>query len=277
MMRCESIAISAAAVLAWIFSGASSPVNFQAAALPNELRVCSDPNNLPFSNKSGEGFENKIAELIAKDVHKKPSYVYEIQGENFIKNTLDAGRCDIVMGLPVGFAQALLTKPYYASQYSFVYRADRKLALHSIKDARLAKLKIGVHLLGDSDSPPVQAFTREGIVRNIVGFMIQGDTSKPNPPARLIEAVAHGDVDVAAVWGPLGGYFAKRSAVPLEVVPITDVKAFAPLAFRYEIAMGVRMGNDALKAQLNTIIAQRHAQITRILQDYGIPLDDGGR
>jgi mxaJ protein len=180
------------------------------------------------------------------------------------------------MGLPAGFDQALLTKSYYVSQYVFVYRAERKLALHSIKDKRLATLKIGVHLLGDADTPPVQALTQEGIVENVVGFMIYGDVSKPNPPARLIEAVENGDIDIAAVWGPFGGYFAKRSAVPLEVVPIQDVDAFAPLAFRYQMAIGVSLGAESLRSQLNDIIARRRVEIRKILLDYGIPLADSG-
>jgi mxaJ protein len=272
----RSLLVRAAAALAFFFGGASSPMNVKPQPLADDLRICSDPNNLPFSNRNGEGFENKIAELIAKDLHKHVAYVYEVQRDNFIKNTLNAGRCDVVMGLPAGFDQALLTDSYYMSQYVFVYRAERKLALHSIKDKRLATLKIGVHLLGDADTPPVQALTQEGIVQNVVGFMIYGDVSKPNPPARLIEAVENGDIDIAAVWGPFGGYFAKRSAVPLKVVPIQDVEAFAPLAFRYEMAIGVRLDAESLRSQLNDIIARRRVEIRKILLDYGIPLADSG-
>jgi len=268
MTRITTLSIVA---FASIFGMASAPLNFR-AAVKDELRVCADPNNLPFSNRNDDGFENRIAELVARDLHRPLSYVFAIQRDNFVKKTLNAGLCDLVIGLPVGFDEADLTRPYYESEYAFVYRADRKLALHSIRDKRLSKLKIGVHLIGDADTPPIAALTRQGIVRNVVGYMMYGDTSRPNPPARLIEAVENGSVDVAAVWGPLGGYFAKHSPVPLEVTPITDVSGFGPLLFKYQIAMGVRYGDDALKAQLNRILVNRKAEIRNILQNYGVPL-----
>jgi quinoprotein dehydrogenase-associated probable ABC transporter substrate-binding protein len=265
------IATLSMVAISLIFGMASAPVNFRAAA-KDELRVCADPNNLPFSNKSREGFENRIAELVARDLNRPLTYVFAIQRDNFVKKTLNAGLCDLVIGLPVGFDQADLTRPYYQSEYAFVYRADRKLGLHSMRDKRLSELKIGVHLIGDADTPPVAALTRQGIVRNVVGFMMYGDTSRPNPPARLIEAVENGSVDVAAVWGPLGGYFAKHSPVPLEVSPITDVSGFSPLKFRYQMAMGVRHGDDLLKSQLNQIITSRNAEIRNILISYGVPV-----
>jgi ABC-type amino acid transport substrate-binding protein len=118
----------------------------------------------------------------------------------------------------------------------------------------------------------MQALSREGIVQNVVGFMIFGDYSKPNPPARLIEAVEKGDLDVAAVWGPLGGYFAKHSPVPLDVVPIADANEFTPLVFAYRMAMGVRQGDVALKTALNGVIARRHDEIRNLLANYGVPL-----
>lgn len=229
------IATLAIAVFALPFGSASAPVNFH-QAVKNELRVCADPNNLPFSNRNGEGFENRIAQLVARNLHRPLSYVFAIQRDNFVDKTLNAGLCDLVISLPVGFDAADLTIPYYRSQYVFVYRADRKLALHSMRDSRLSKLRIGVHLIGDADTPPMMALTRQGIVKNVAGFMMYGDTSRANPPARLIEAVENGSIDVAAVWGPLGGYFAKHSAVPLDVVPITDVQGFAPAVFQYRIA-----------------------------------------
>jgi mxaJ protein len=260
-------------IFAAVFGMASAPVNFH-PAVAGELRVCADPNNLPFSNRKGEGFENRIAEILARDLHRPLTYVFEIQRNKFLQNTLNAGRCDVVIGVPLGVDEAELTAPYYATEYVFVYRADRRLALHSIRDPRLKQLKIGVHLLGDADTPPVEALSRQGIVRNVAGFMIYGDTSRPNPPARIIEAVQNGTIDVAAVWGPLGGYFAKRASVPLEVIPITDVSAFAPIPFRYAIAMGVRHGDDKLRAQLNTIISNRRTELRNVLITYGVPLAD---
>lgn len=273
MTRFATLSVAA---FAMVFGSASAPVNFH-QAVKDELRVCADPNNLPFSNRAGEGFENKIAQLVARDLHRPLRYVFAIQRDNFIDRTLNAGLCDLVIALPAGFGAADLTEPYYQSEYAFVYRADRRLDLHSIKDKRLSKLKIGVHLIGDADTPPLAALTQEGIVQNVVGFMMYGDTSRPNPPARLIEAVENGTVDVAAVWGPLGGYFAKHSPVPLDVAPITDVSGFAPLNFHYRIAMGVRHGDDGLKRQLNSIIARRRGEIRNILIGYGVPLEDSAK
>jgi mxaJ protein len=262
-----------AALFLLMFGTASAPVAFRPAAA-SELRVCADPNNLPFSNAKGEGFENRLAALVARDLKKKVTYVFEMQREHFVKDTLNAGRCDVVMGVPMGFDEADLTRPYYRSAYVFVYRTDRNFGLRSIKDARLKSLKIGVHLMGAGDTPPVQALGREGIVQNVVGYMIYGDTSKPNPPARLIEAVEKGDIDVAAVWGPLGGYFAKHSRVGLAVVPIADTDSFAPLVFGYDIAMGVRRGDRTLRAQLDRIIQNRRAEIRNLLLAYGVPLTE---
>ena len=263
-------AAPAVALCLLLFGAASAPVGFRQAG--DELRVCADPNNLPFSNARSEGFENKLAELVGRDLHKSVRYVWTPERENFINKTLAKGECDVVIGAPEGLEGLDATRPYYASTYAFVYRSDRKLKLNALKDARLKRLKIGVHLLGDAETPAMQALSREGIVQNVVGFMILGDYAKANPPARLIEAVEKGDVDVALVWGPLGGYFAKHSPVPLEVVPIADAKEFAPLIFTYRIAMGVRQGDAALKAALDGVIARREGEIRNLLANYGVPL-----
>jgi hypothetical protein len=153
----------------------------------------------------------------------------------------------------------------------FVYRADHDLHLHSLRDARLRQLKIGVHLIGDDDLPPVIALGEQGIIDNVRGFMIYGDYAQANPPARLLEAVAANRIDVAVVWGPLAGFFAKESAVPLRVVPIDDAGSFAPLPFRYAIAMGVRQEDVALRDRLDRLIGRERAKILATLRDYGVP------
>jgi quinoprotein dehydrogenase-associated probable ABC transporter substrate-binding protein len=247
-----------------------APATAQAA----DLRVCADPNNLPFSNRAGQGFENKIAERLAQDFHARLTYAWAKQGENFIKHTLKAGKCDVMLSAPMGLDEVATTEPYYASTYVFVSRRDANLELASLTDPRLHKLRIGVHLIGDDATPPAIALGNQGIVNNVTGFMIFGDYSKPNPPARLIEAVASRKVDVAAVWGPLGGYFAEQSPVPLAVVPITGTARFAPLVFRYAIAMGVRKDDLALRDKLNTAIAHDKKAIRAILESYGVPLVD---
>jgi mxaJ protein len=242
------------------------------AAQAGVLRVCSDPNNLPFSNRAGQGFENKIADLVARDLGDHVEYTFAAQHETFIKRTLNANKCDVLIGVPVGMDEVDETRPYYASTYVFVYRKGGNFDLTSLTDLRLHKLKIGVHLIDGDDAPPELALGQEGIVDNVSGFMIYGDYAKPNPPARLIEAVEKGNIDVAAVWGPLGGYFAKHSPVALTVAPMTDTAQFKPLVFRYAIAMGVRKGDSALRDQLDGVIEREQPAIRNILQSYGVPL-----
>ncbi|HEY6579265.1 MAG TPA: quinoprotein dehydrogenase-associated putative ABC transporter substrate-binding protein [Rhizomicrobium sp.] len=236
------------------------------------LRVCADPNNLPFSNRARAGFEDRIAELAAHDLHDRLAFAYALQNERFIKRTLDAGKCDVLIGAPAGLGEIETTRPYYASTYVFVSRKADALALASFADPRLRKLRIGVHLIGDDSTPPALALGEEGIVDNVRGFLIYGDFAKPNPPARLIEAVETDKVDVAAVWGPLGGYFARSALVPLAVTPVTDGARFAPLQFTFPIAMGVRKGDDGLRRQLDAFIAREAPAIRKILEDYGVPL-----
>jgi mxaJ protein len=248
-------------------------VGAMAHAAGRELRVCADPNNLPFSNDKEEGFENRIAELLAHELGAELSYTWWAQRRGFIRNTLRAGTCDLVIGVPADYELVETTDPYYRSVYVYVYRADRGLDLHSMRDPRLRDLRIGVHLIGDdgANPPPAHALGEQGIVDNVVGYMIYGDYREPNPPARIVEAVARGELDVAAVWGPIGGYFAKQASVPLEAVPITDTAAFAPLRFEFGIAMGVRKGEHAFREELNTILQRRRHDIDRLLDAYGVP------
>jgi quinoprotein dehydrogenase-associated probable ABC transporter substrate-binding protein len=242
------------------------------AAQAGALRVCADPNNMPFSNRAGQGFENRIAALVARDLGDTVTYTFAAEHEAFVKHTLDAGKCDVVMGVPVGYDEVDETQPYYASTYVFVSRRNDRVSVSTLTDPRLRKLRIGVHLLAGDDQPPEIALGEEGIVDNVSGFMINGDRSRPDPAARLIEAVANKEVDVAAAWGPLAGYYAKRSPVPLTVVPITGTERFAPLRFRFAIAMGVRKGDDALRRKLDAILVQDRRAITAILRSYGVPL-----
>ena len=242
------------------------------AAQAGTLRVCSEPNNLPFSNKAGQGFENKIADIVARDMGDRVEYTWALQNDRFIKHTLDAHKCDVMMGVSVGMDSVETTRPYYASTYVFVSRKKDDLAVTSLADPRLHKLKIGVHLIGDDSTPPTMALGQEGIVDNVHGYMIYGDFAKANPPARLIEAVEKKDVDIAAVWGPLGGYFAKGSPVALRVTPITDTRRFAPLQFQFAIAMGVRKGDTALRDRLDAVIAREQPAIRNILRSYGVPM-----
>lgn len=241
----------------------------------DDFRVCADPNNLPFSNRSAAGFENKIAEIIAADLGKKVSYAWRPQRRAFIRNTLKEGACDIIMGVPASFEMVATSRPYYRSTYVFVYRSDRGYGpLTSIRDPRLKHLSIGVQLIGDDgyNTPPAHALSQQGIITNLVGYTVYGDYRQPNPPARIIDAVADGTVDVAAVWGPLAGYFAARAPVPLTLAPITETAGFKPLLFQYDIAVGVRKQDTALKAQIDGALERHRADIDDLLKQYGVPL-----
>jgi mxaJ protein len=249
------------------------------AGEPDDLRVCADPNNLPFSNRAGEGFENKLAEMVAQKLGKSVVYTWWAQRRGFIRHTLKAGDCDLVMGVPAQYDLVETTRPYYRSTYVFVSQTARHLRLNAIDDPQLRGLAIGVHLIGDdgNNTPPAHALGQQGIIDNVRGFMIYGDYREPDPPARLIEAVEHGEIDVAAAWGPLAGYVAKTSTVPLTVTPIAAGERFAPQQFQFEIAMGVRKGDHALRDRLNDFIAQSDSEIAALLADYGVPLAENPR
>jgi mxaJ protein len=247
------------------------------AAEPKTLRVCADPNNLPFSNRAGEGFENKLAEMVAQSFGEALSYTWWAQRRGFIRHTLKAGDCDLVMGVPAHYDLVETTRPYYRSTYVFVSQTARHLQLDAIDSPQLRSLTIGVHLIGDdgNNTPPAHALGEQGIVDNVRGFMIYGDYRQPDPPARLIEAVEHAEIDLAAAWGPLAGYAAKQSTVPLTVTPIIASERFAPQQFQFDIAMGVRKGDHDLRDRLNEFIALKSGEITALLTSYGVPLVAG--
>jgi mxaJ protein len=267
-----AFAIGSAAAL--VHPAAAADSGWQAAEDKPALRVCADPNNLPFSNKAQAGFENKLADLIAAEFHEPVVYEWHAQRRGFIRETLKAKRCDVVMGVPRGYDLVETTRPYYRSTYVFVSRAERHVDIQSLKDPRLHTLKVGVQLIGDDgfNTPPAHALAAQGIIDNVVGFPVYGDYRQPNPPAAIVKAVERGDIDIAAVWGPLAGYFAQRSTVPLTVKAMTDTESFSPLIFQYDIAMGVRKGDDELRGKLDAIIAEKRPEIDALLKSYGIPL-----
>ncbi|RWO80367.1 MAG: quinoprotein dehydrogenase-associated putative ABC transporter substrate-binding protein [Mesorhizobium sp.] len=249
-----------------------------AIASPRELRVCADPNNMPFSNAAGQGFENRIAEIIATDLGAKLTYTWWAQRRGFIRNTLKAGLCDLVPGTPANLEMLRTTTPYYRSSYVFVTRQDGP-DVASFNDPRLPELRIGVQLIGDdgANSPPVQALGRRGIVGHLIGYPVYGDYSAPNPPARIVEAVANGEIDLAVVWGPLAGYFAKRQKVSLRITPVTPRIDGPQLPLMYDISMGVRREDDALRGDVNSALARHKAEIDAVLAQYGVPrLDMAG-
>jgi mxaJ protein len=242
------------------------------AAAP--LRVCSDPNNLPYSNRQLQGFENKIAELIARDMGMEPSYFWYPQREKFFHKTLDSRACDLVMGVPAGFDKVSATRPYYRSTYVFVSRRDRNLRIYSLDDPRLRDLRIGVQVLGEqSDSlPPVRALASRGIISNLVGYSIFGsDLAKENPSAEQIDAVSNHTVDLAIAWGPVAGYLARNSKVALDITPIDSDAKNPEIPFTFGIGIGVREGDTVLRQRLDEELSRRHREIEQILRSYGVP------
>jgi mxaJ protein len=241
------------------------------AARAEEFRVCADPGNLPYSNSAGEGFENKLAELLAQEFGQSLAYEWHRQGRGFVRNTLKAGKCDVRMSAPVGYDLVDTTRPYYRSAYVFVARKDRGLDIHSIRDPRLHSLTIGVPILGDNNAaaPPALALAQLGVVDNVRGFMVHG-------PSDPIDAVLAGDIDIAAVWGPTLG---RRDQSGLTIAPIEDAEGFAPLRFAFDIALGVRKGDEQRRNRLNQALTERAEVIQGLLRAYGLPLvaEGGGR
>jgi mxaJ protein len=244
-----------------------------ALATPSPLRVCADPNNLPFTNDRLEGFENRLATLLARDLGTKVEYTWWAQRRGFLRHTLNAKLCDVVMGLPPQMDGAATTQPYYRSTYVFVTQHSRHLRISGFDDAALRTLRIGVQLVGDdgANSPPAHALSRRGIVRNLVGYSVYGDYRTNSPPSAIIAAVARGDVDVAAAWGPLAGYFAARQSIALDVVPVTPQQDGPYLPQAFDIAMGVRRGDTARLDVLNRFITARRGEIDALLAEYHVP------
>jgi mxaJ protein len=242
------------------------------ATAPADLRVCADPNALPHSNGQREGFENAIVELIAADLGRTVRYTWWPQRRGFVRHTLRARECDVIAGVPAGYELTLTTAPYYRSTYVFVQRADSPARVRSLDDPMLRRLRVGVQLVGDDgvNTPPAHALTGRGIVDNVRGYTVYGDYREPSPAAAVVHAVARGEVDVALVWGPLAGYFATRAPVPLTIAPLAPAPE-PPLSFTFEIAMGVRKGDRALRDEIDAALSRRRDDVVRILDAYGVP------
>ena len=237
-----------------------------------ELRVCADPNNLPFSNAAGEGFENKIVELIAADLDARLSYTWWPQRRGFIRNTLGAGLCDLVSGIATGVEMLRPTRPYYRSGYVFVTKTDGR-EIESLDDPILRDLKIGVQLVGEDGSspPPAHALAQRGLFDNVRGFLVYGDYRTPNPAAGIMAAVADGTIDVAIVWGPLAGYFAKPQSVPLKLTLVKPEVDGPRLPMAFDISMGVRKEDQALRNEINSALVRLKPQIDAILAHFRVP------
>ena len=263
----SSVCRSLGALLAIVALWASAPIAL------SPLRVCADPNNMPFSNERGEGFENRIATLVARDVHRPLEYFWLPQRRGFLRNSLNAGRCDVVIGVPAQYGLLQPTRSYYRSAYVFVSRRDHHLQIDSFDAPSLRSLTIGIQMTGDdyNNPPAAEALASRHIIQNIRGFTIYGDYSRPDPQREIVDAVADGRVDVAVVWGPLAGYYAQRASTPLDVRPVAAMTS-SPSRFTFDIAMGVRRDDTRLRATLDDVIARRGNEMRQVLRAYGVPL-----
>jgi quinoprotein dehydrogenase-associated probable ABC transporter substrate-binding protein len=233
-----------------------------------ELRVCADPANLPYSQRDESGFENRIARLVADDLGMRLSWFWQEQTRGFVRKTMGAGECDLFVGVPAGFDKVLRTKPYYRSTYVAVTRRGAP-PFAGFDPGQLRGRRFGVQLIGNdlAASPPGYALAEGGAVDNVTGFLVYGDGPAGK---RMVDAVAGGSIDVALVWGPQAGWFARRAAVPLAVAPVQAPAGLA-MPFEYAIAMGVRKGDTALRDRLDELLVRRKADIDAILDEYAVP------
>jgi mxaJ protein len=269
---------SAAAVLCWVpvvcaLSGHACADPPRDAETRHELVVCVDPNNLPFSSRDGSGFENKLAELVAKDMGVRLRYVWWAQRRGYVRNTLTEAKCDLWPGVASGLERVLTTKPYYRSTYVFVSRAESKLDGLTLDDPRLRQVPVGVQMIGNDamNTPPAHALARRGIVQNVRGYSVYGDYERPNPPARIVAAVATGEIEVGLIWGPLAGYFANRAPTRLRIEPVTPAVDAGVWPMAYDISMGISRSEPRLRARIDEILSTDKSVIEKILDAYHVP------
>jgi quinoprotein dehydrogenase-associated probable ABC transporter substrate-binding protein len=232
------------------------------------LRVCADPGNMPFSNVKAEGFENKIAELLAARLGVEVKYTWFPQATGFLRNTLRARRCDVVIGIASGAELVLNTNPYYRSAYVMVTRKADGIAVGRLDDPALKSLKIGLI----AGTPPAAVIAQNGLMAHARPYDLVVDTRIDSPSRRMVADLAAGSIDVALLWGPLGGYFAAQHGDALAVTPLVHEAISSRMD--YYIAMGVRPGETRWKHDLETLILENRDQITAILREYHVPLLD---
>jgi quinoprotein dehydrogenase-associated probable ABC transporter substrate-binding protein len=240
---------------------------------PKVLRVCADPHNLPFSNDKGEGFENKLAELFAEKLHKKLDYMYFPQATGFVRMTLGAHRCDVIMGFPQGDDLVQGTNPYYRTAYALVAKQGSGLdEVTALEDERLKGKQIGIV----AGTPPATNMAVNGLMANARPYQLMVDTRLDSSAEAMIADLMSGKIDAGILWGPMAGFYAKKANPPLHVTPLVKEKTGPRLAFR--IGLGVRAADQNWKRLLNRLIQENQPAINKILLDYGVPLlDDNDR
>ncbi len=260
-LRARGLAFSA-------FVLASGPVAAQTSDTVDrsELKVCADPSNLPFSDDKKEGFENKIAELMGGELGLKVDYAWFPQVIGFVRNTLRAHLCDLVMGTVAGDEIMQTTNPYYFTTYVMFYRSDKDLAVEGVQDARLTGLRLGVV----AGTPPADLLVRHELMSHTKPYALTVDTRAESPTHQMVQDVIDGTIDVGFLWGPIAGYFRKHDDLPLTLVPLKDEPGAARM--EYHIAMGVRANEPEWRRRINAAILKRQGDMTTILREYGVPL-----
>jgi quinoprotein dehydrogenase-associated probable ABC transporter substrate-binding protein len=273
MKRLCSIVVAAilVACFGWRFEAFAQSAEQGAIELvdPDVFRVCADPRDLPFSNQAGEGFENRIAVLLAQKLHKPVAYVFYPSSTGFIRNTLNAHRCDVVMEMPQGNDFAQVTNPYYRASYALVTKKGGDLeAVDTLEDQRLKGRRIGIV----AGTPPATNLAVNGLLSNIKSYPLVIDTRVDSPTADMIKDLENGEIDIGVLWGPIAGNFAKNAKVPLQVTPLVNEKVGPKMIYR--IGLAVRHTDQEWKRTLNKLIAENQDEIDKILDDYGVPLLD---
>lgn len=268
---CAVGAMTIAAMLAWGQGSAHAADGNVPGELVDEtkLRVCSDPDNLPYSNEAGEGFENKIAELLASKLEREVTYTWYPSTIGFVRNTLAARVCDVVIGTTLVNELMQNTNPYYRSTYALIQRADAAHQVETLDDPALKDMRIG----GVANTPPITLLAQRGLIGNLAPYQLVADTRYDHPAQDMIDDVQSGEIDVAVVWGPIGGYFAKQAEGAMVVTPI-KADEDQPMRLDFRISMGLRRGEPVWKEQLNDLLREQKDEIEAILIDYGVPLLD---
>ncbi|MEJ2395271.1 MAG: substrate-binding domain-containing protein [Candidatus Thiodiazotropha sp.] len=242
--------------------------NSNEARSQDYLTVCGDPNHLPFSNKKMEGFENKVAQLIADDLNRTLRYRWWPQTLGFVRNTLQVRHCDLVMGVTSVNELLQNTNPYYRSVYALVYRKDSALNIHTLDDPALKELKLGIV----AGTPPATLLAKYGLLGRVRPYQRTVDTRLFSPATQAVNDVAKGEIDVAVIWGPIAGYAARNQQTPLVVVPLPAKEDSVPLAFN--VSMGIRRRETNWKHELNKELEKLAPRIQQILLEFDIPLLD---
>jgi len=269
-----TLAAGSALVVLTLLLGRLSPAHSQSPGEildRTELHVCADPNNLPFSNEKGEGFENKIAEVIGGELKLPVKFVFFPQVIGFVRNTLQAHTCDLIIGTAAGDDIVQTTSPYYYSTYVVVYLRDKGFSFKDFDDPKLKTMRIGII----SATPPSDLLVRHELMGNAKPYALMVDTRYDSPTHEMIDDIESGVVDLGLLWGPIAGYYAKDAKQPLSMMPVPNEEG-AP-RMDYHIAMGVRNNEPEWRRRINAVIAKHHAELTAILRDYGVPLLDEPR